>query len=133
MFAAAQTMRAFRAARIDEHQSRFDEFLHACAADAVEARGNSLIEPLASLGFGNVEFMKGTFATLAHAEIVAVVMLWAGLICARAAGWRRRDGEALPLQHHCGCCYKFPRMVTENASWEYRVAGYDAPLNRNRR
>ena len=70
-------MRAFRAARIDEHQPRLDEFLYACAADAAEARGNSLIEALASLGFGNDKFVKQRFAALAHAEIVAAVRNYA--------------------------------------------------------
>jgi hypothetical protein len=61
--------------------------LHACAAKAVKARGDSLIKALASLGFGNDKFVKRRFAALAHAEIVAaVIAAWAGLERRRVEG-----------------------------------------------
>ncbi len=75
VLAASYAMRALGRASIDEHQSRGDEFLHACAADTIEAGSDALIEAFAGLVFGNDEFVKRRFVALAHPEIVAVVTM----------------------------------------------------------
>ena len=68
----ANAVRAFRRAGIDEHQAAVDEFLGARAAK-FESRGNSLIQALPRLAFGNDKFLKRRFVALTHSEIVAAV------------------------------------------------------------
>src|SRR5882762_6237982 len=123
VLAASHAMRALCRASIDEHQSRGDEFLHTRAADAIEAGSDALIEAFAGLVFGNDEFVVRRFVALAHPEIVAAVTMTFSLAGCRS-GTRRKGWSDLPLQHHCGWRYKFPRMVTDSVGCEYLGAGY---------
>ena len=68
----ANTVRAFRGTRTDEHLAAVDKFLRARAAK-LASRGNCLIQALPRLTLGNDKFLKRRFVALAHAEIVAAV------------------------------------------------------------